>query len=62
MYAALLKFSNLDASGRDEFISRMNEFLMASPQRRKLMQSQWAEGQREGSVSIHPVRDVGGRK
>lgn len=62
VYAALLTFSSLDASGRDKFISWMNEFLMASPQQRKSMQSQWAEGHREGAVPILPIRGVYKRK
>lgn len=57
VHAALLNFAKLGEPGRDKFISRMNEFLLASPKRRKSMQSHWAGEQRETAASLHPFND-----
>ena len=37
----LLKFTRLNEAGQTMFISRMNEFLLASCRRRRLLVEQW---------------------
>lgn len=54
VYTALLLFSELAEPGRGEFIVALNEFLLASPKRRKSMQNNWA-GEPQSAAAGRPL-------
>lgn len=48
IHHALLKFADLNEKGQGKFISQMNDFLLASPKRRRILTEIW---EREQDVS-----------
>ncbi|MFD4840408.1 hypothetical protein ACFWP0_23125 [Achromobacter sp. NPDC058515] len=52
IHRALLKFAHLNERGQGKFISQMNDFLLASPKRRRLLTEIWEREQDVSAMSL----------
>ncbi len=57
-HSALLEFAALGSTGRDYFIRRLNDFLLASPKRRKQLKEDWELALRDLQAKRCPQPDA----